>query len=66
MRVEDARIAAGDSSGVVVMTNELERMLEEKQTLQTQLVQVQSMLYLIDYYISEELLDGVDLKGKAN
>ena len=48
------------------MKNDLEKMMEERQTLQTQLVQVQSMLYLIDYYISEELLAEVDVKGKAS
>ena len=55
-----------DTSGVVIMKTELERLFEEKQALQTQLVQVQSMLYLIDYFISEELLREVDMKEKAN
>lgn len=44
----------------------LDRLIEEKQALQTQLVQVQSMLYLVDFYISEELLKDTDMKGGAN
>lgn len=38
------------------MKTRLEKLIEEKQNLQTQIVQVQAMLYSIDYYISEELL----------
>lgn len=38
------------------MKTRLELLAEEKQTLQTQLVQIQSMLCSIDYYMSEELL----------
>jgi len=44
----------------------LDRLIEEKQALQTQLVQVQSMLYLVDFYISEELLKDTDMQGGAN
>ena len=42
--------------GVVDMKSRLEKLIEEKQNLQTQYVQIQAMLYSIDYYISEELL----------
>ena len=38
------------------MEKRLEELIEEKRCLQTQLVQIESMLYTIDYYISEELL----------
>lgn len=41
------------------MIPKLEKLIEEKQSLQTELVQIQSMLYLIDYYIAEELLRKV-------
>jgi hypothetical protein len=39
----------------------LDRLLEEKQCLQTQLVQIQSMLHSIDHYIAEELLSQAEL-----
>ena len=42
------------------MKSELEKLMQQKKALQTQLVQVQTMLYLIDYYISEELLKDID------
>ena len=42
--------------GLGAMNTRLEKLIEEKQNLQTQIVQVQAMLYSIDYYISEELL----------
>jgi len=42
--------------GLGAMKTRLEKLIEEKQNLQTQIVQVQAMLYSIDYYISEELL----------
>ena len=45
---------------------ELERLTEEKQRLQTQLVQVQSMLYLIDSYIAEELLKQLEIRELVN
>jgi flagellar biosynthesis chaperone FliJ len=45
---------------------ELERLMEEKQSLQTQLVQIQSMLYLVDSYIAEELLRQVEVKELVN
>ena len=48
------------------MKTHLEKLLEEKQALQTKLVQVQSMLYLLDDLIAEELLRGVEMKGQAN
>ena len=38
------------------MKTRLEELIDEKLSLQTQLVQIQSMIYTIDYYISEELL----------
>ena len=38
------------------MNTRLEQLIEEKQSLQTQLVQIQSMLRSIDHYVSEELL----------
>ena len=41
------------------MVPKLEKLIEEKQSLQTELVQIQAMLYLIDYYIAEELLRQV-------
>jgi len=44
----------------VTMKSEMEKLFEQKKTLQNQLVQVQTMLYLIDYYISEELLKEVE------
>jgi surface polysaccharide O-acyltransferase-like enzyme len=59
-------VAGAEFFRVVIMKSDLDKMIEERQTLQTQLVQVQSMLYLIDYYISEELLAEVDVKGKAS
>ena len=34
----------------------LARLFEERQSLQTQLTQIQSMLHLIEYHISEEIL----------
>ncbi len=43
-------------------TTRLESLIEEKRSLQTQLVQIQAMLYSIDHYISEELLAQADLK----
>ncbi len=45
---------------------DLERLMEEKQRLQTQLVQVQSMLYLIDSYIVEELLSQVEVAAPVS
>lgn len=40
---------------------ELEKLFEQKKILQTQLTQIQTMLYLIDFYISEELLQDIDI-----
>jgi hypothetical protein len=34
----------------------LVRLFEERKSLQTQLTQIQSMLHLIEYHISEEIL----------
>ncbi len=36
--------------------------MEEKQSLQTQLVQIQAMLHSIDHYISEELLSQAGIR----
>jgi hypothetical protein len=38
------------------MKSRLEKLMEEKQSLQTQSVQIQAMLYSIDYYILDELM----------
>jgi len=46
------------------MKTRLEQLTEEKQILQTQLVQIQSMLCSIDYYISEELLIEAERKDE--
>lgn len=43
----------------ITMKSELEKLLQQKKALQSQLVEVQTMLYLIDYYISEELLKDI-------
>jgi len=40
-------------------------LIEERQTLQTRMVQVRSMLYLIDSYISDELLMQIERERKA-
>ena len=45
----------------ITMKGELEKLFQQKKALQNQLVQVQTMLYLIDFYISEELLSEVDV-----
>jgi len=44
------------------MKARLEKLIDEKQFLQTQLVQIQSMLFSIDYYISEELIQQAGVK----
>jgi hypothetical protein len=49
---------------VEVMETRLEELIEEKRSLQTQLVQIESMLYTIDYYISEELLSQAESNDK--
>ncbi len=46
------------------MNRLLEKLVEEKQRLRTELVQVQSMLHLIDDRILEELLTGVESKDE--
>ncbi len=38
------------------MNTRREELINEKLSLQTKLVQIQSMIYTIDYYISEALL----------
>ena len=48
------------------METRLEELIEEKRSLQTQLVQIESMLYTIDYYISEELLSQAESNEKPN
>ncbi len=40
---------------------ELQKLFDQKKTLQTQLTQIQTMLYLIDFYISEELLQDIEV-----
>jgi len=47
------------------MKSRLEMLIEERQTLQTRMVQVRSMLYLIDSYISDELLMQIERERKA-
>jgi len=42
----------------------LEKLIEEKQNLQTQYVQIQAMLYSIDDYIAEELLTEAEEKDE--
>jgi hypothetical protein len=51
---------------VEVMETRLGELIEEKRSLQTQLVQIESMLYTIDYYISEELLSQTESNEKPN
>jgi len=48
------------SFGVAIMKRLLEKLVEEKQRLRTELVQIQSMLHLIDDRILEELLMEVE------
>ena len=42
-----------------------EMLVEERQTLQTKMVQVQSILYLVDSYIADELLMQIESERKA-
>ena len=46
------------------MNTLLENLIEEKQRLRTQLVQIQTMLRLIDDRILEELLMGLEIKDE--
>ncbi len=46
------------------METRLGELVQEKQNLKTQLVQIQSMLHSIDYYISEELLMEADIEDE--
>jgi len=48
------------------MKKRLEQLIDEKQSLQTQLVQIQSMLCSIDYYVSEELLIEAERKDEPS
>ena len=48
------------------MKTRLEKLIDEKQNLKTQLVQIQSMLFTIDYYISEELLQQAPIEDRRN
>jgi hypothetical protein len=47
------------------MKTRMEMLIDEKHMLQTRLVQIQSMLYLMDHFIAEELLNQVEIKEKA-
>jgi len=53
------------SFGVAVMNSLPEKLAEEKQRLRTELVQIQSMLGLIDDRILEELLMGGESKDES-
>ena len=46
------------------MNRRLEKLMDEKRSLKTQLVQIQSMLFTIDFYISEELLQQVQIEDR--
>jgi len=61
-------IALEDAAGFEMAgpQTELERLMQEKEMLQTQLVQIQSMLYMVDSYIAEELLRQVEVKDNVN
>ena len=48
------------------MKRRLQVLIDEKQNLQTQLVQIQSMLHLIDYHISQELLEEVEREDEPD
>ena len=65
-RGQGAEIIAVEESRQHDVKTEIEKLIEEKQKLQTQLVQIQSMLYLIDSYIAEELLSGMDVTENVN
>ena len=54
------------SPRVQAMKARLEKLMDEKQFLQTQLVQIQSMLFSIDYYISEELIQQAGVKEDSS
>jgi hypothetical protein len=48
------------------MKTRLEKLVDEKRSLKTQLVQIQSMLYTIDFFISEELLQQVRIEDQRS
>jgi hypothetical protein len=48
------------------MSNRLEALINEKRTLETKLVQLQSMILLIDSMMAEEMLAVANERGKAN
>jgi len=50
---------------VAVVNSLLEKLIEEKQRLRTEVVQIQSMLCLIDEFILEELLMGGESKDES-
>jgi hypothetical protein len=50
---------------VAVVNSLLEKLIEEKQRLRTEVVQIQSMLCLIDELILEELLMGGESKDES-
>lgn len=47
------------------MATRLEQLTEERQALKTELIQIQSMLYLVDDYIGEEQAREIDANGEA-
>jgi hypothetical protein len=50
---------------VAVVNSLIEKLIEEKQRLRTEVVQIQSMLRLIDERILEELLMGGESKDES-
>ncbi len=56
----------GSGSGVREMSSRLEALINEKRTLETKLVQVQSMMLFIDSMMAEEMLRVANERGKAN
>jgi hypothetical protein len=48
------------------MSSRLEALINEKRTLETKLVQVQSMMLFIDSMMAEEILAVANERGKAN
>ena len=48
------------------MKTRLEKLIDEKRSLKTQLVQIESMLFTIDFYISEELLQQAEVKDEPD
>jgi hypothetical protein len=53
-------------SRVQAMKTRLEKLIDEKRSLKTQLVQIESMLFTIDFYISEELLQQAEVKDEPD